>query len=514
MCGILFTNYSCNINEFSDALDLINHRGPNYSSYGQYKSYLLGHNRLKIIDLEDRSNQPFLASDGQTVIIFNGEIYNYKELAKQFNLTLKTTSDTEVLVELYLKLGKDMLQHLNGMFTFVIFNTATQEYFVARDRLGIKPLYYTQANNKVIFSSEISPILSLSRDDKVDEIGLRQYLKLRTFFRGHTIYKNITSFPAGSYMYNNTRSVQYWSLEKKDVEYDAEYLYNLIKSAVKYRMISDVPVGTYLSGGVDSSVISVLAQPKHTWTIGFKDNNEFEYSDLVAKMHNFDHHKILINDDEFIQIAGQMIYKKKDVLSVPNEVLLYKMTNIASKHNTVILSGEGADELFFGYDRIFKWSNENPLTIEGFDKLYSYGTHKDNEIIDYVLQPVMKYSNPSMKIATFFQLYHLHGLLKRLDSSTMLCSVEARVPFCDHRIVEYMYNMSTEIKMKDGIVKYPLKYLYKDILPHKIINRKKVGFPVNTSKIFSTANGMDAWLIFNLKTLFGDDIESYLRYNL
>ena len=197
-----------------------------------------------------------------------------------------------------------------------------------------------------------------------------------------------------------------------------------------------------------------------------------------------------------------MINKRKEPLSVPNEVLLYEMTKQVKIKNTVVLSGEGADELFFGYDRIFNWAQNNKWDLESFDSYYSYGSHKDDEIIEDVLSPFMNYGECIDIVAAFFQVAHLHGLLRRLDNATMLCSVEARVPFVDHRLVERMAGVPFTYRFKNGISKYPLKKLFKDHLPEEIINRKKVGFPVPISKIFNEKNQpMDQWLKFNLDTL-------------
>ena len=507
MCGILFSKNK-NSNNIFDALKLMNHRGPDNISYITLDDeYFLGHNRLSILDLEERSNQPFLASDNKTYVIFNGEIYNHKELKSQFNIKTKTESDTEILVELYLKIGKKCLDYFNGMFSFVIFNKETKDVFAARDRLGIKPLYFYNQNNNIIFSSEIATILKITGDLEFDPIAIRQYLKMRTFFRGHTMYEDIKMFPAGHF-YDNGKIIKYWNIENStNNNFDYDEFKHLIESAIDYRKIADVEMGSYLSGGLDSSIIASVAQKEHSWTIGFKDCNEFQYSRLVADKHKLNHHEILINECEFLDIAKFMVQKRMEPLSVPNEVLLYKMTKEASKFNKVILSGEGADELMYGYDRIFRWANDNEFNIDNFDKLYSYGSHKDTEIIDYILEPVSHIKTNILKIATFFQLHHLHGLLRRLDNSTMLCSVEARVPFVDHRLIEYMYYINFDTKMKNGIVKCLLKEIYKDILPNEVIERKKVGFPVPLKNIFkSKKNDMDFWLKFNLNNIPNFDV--------
>ena len=502
MCGILFAK-NIDKHKFKKALDKMNHRGPDDTGIKIFDNVIMGHKRLSILDLDKRSSQPFSSSDGKYEIIFNGEIYNFKELKEKFNIETKTTSDTEVLIELYIQLGKKMLDYLNGMFAFVIFNTKTKDIFIARDRLGIKPLYIYEKEDILICSSEIASILEiLDETPEYDLIGIRQYLKLRTFFRGHTLYKDIKMFPAGYFIKNGVKK-QYWNLEDfKSNSCEDNVVKELIDSAIEYRKIADVETGSYLSGGVDSSIIAAVANKEHTWTIGFEDFNEFEYAKIVADKYNFKHHEILISRDEYKDIAKSMIEKRREPLSVPNEVSIFKMTEAVAKYNTVVLSGEGADELFFGYDRIFRWANENEFNLAEFDKMYSYGSHKDDEILEYVLEPVSHIKDNLLKISTFFQLYHLHGLLRRVDNSTMLCSVEARVPFVDHRVIEYMYGVNCDYKMKNGIVKEPLKRLYKEDLPIEVIDRKKVGFPVPVEDIFKNENsGIDGWLHFNMEVL-------------
>ena len=516
MCGILYAE-NCEREAFEKSLDLMDHRGPDDFGVICFEGRILGQKRLAIVDLNRRSSQPFLASDGKTFIIFNGEIYNYLELKEQFSIHTHTASDTEVLVELFLKLGPNCLQHLNGMFSFLIYNSDTRETFIARDRLGIKPLYWYEQDGKRIFSSEIASVLALlDREPKIDLIGVRQYLKLRTFFREHTLYEGIRMFPAGHYLHNG-RLIKYWDLtEAENHDADDETLAALIERAVAYRKLADVETGSYLSGGLDSSIIAAVANKEHTWTVGFSDCNEFEYARMVADAYGFRHHEVLVTRETYRDVARSMIEKRREPLSVPNEVLLFQMTRAVKEHNTVVLSGEGADELFLGYDRIFRWANEAPFSLSDFDALYSYGSHRDDEILEYVLEPVDDIDDNSLKIKTFFQLYHLHGLLRRLDNSTMLCSVEARVPFVDHTLVEYLYRVPFRYKMQDGIVKAPLKRLFGHRLPKAVVDRKKIGFPVPVDDIFqdNKASGMDGWLNFNLETLLGSrwlDVKEQLK---
>ena len=508
MCGILFTNNpNVKKGDFINALNLMEHRGPDVSGcYSSFGNIQLGHNRLSIIDLDNRSNQPFNSADKRYSIIFNGEIYNFRELAEKYNIRQKTSGDTEVLIELFAQRGPRMLDELNGMFALCIVDAKTRDIFIARDRLGIKPLYIINKTEGLTVASEIAPLLKLSDKTEFDEIGLRQYRKLRTFFNGRTAFKGISMFPAGHYMLGG-KTVRYWRLSEGEQRPPSdEELQWLIKSAVEYRCISDVEVGSYLSGGLDSTIIAALAKKPHTWTVGFPDKNEFKWARKAAEYLKTSHYEIKLHKEEFIELARFMFEKRNEPLSVPNEVLLYKMTKAVKKKNTVILSGEGADELFFGYHRIFQWAFRNKWDIKEFDTRYSYGSNDDLEIIEDVIAPFKSYGSCVNIVAAFFQTAHLHGLLRRLDNSTMICSVEARVPFVDHRLVERMAGVPFEYRMEKGIVKAPLKRIFRDVVPDEIINREKVGFPVPPGYMGfdispSAKMPMDRWLEFNLKQL-------------
>jgi asparagine synthase (glutamine-hydrolysing) len=508
MCGILFTNrHGCSRELFLEALDLMKHRGPDASGcYWEGKELKLGHNRLKILDLDNRSNQPFFSHDNRYVIIYNGEIYNFHELARKNEIKMRTTCDTELLLELFIKLGPKMLNQLNGMFAFVIVDTKKGDVFICRDRLGIKPLYYSQDGKLITVSSEVASLLKIVGESDFDEIALRQYRKLRSFFGGRTIYSNIKMLPAGHYMLNG-KLKKYWTLPEgpQDIPTEEEIKY-LLQSAVDYRCISDVPVGSYLSGGLDSTIVAGLASKPYTWTVGFPNENEFEWGRMAAKHFDSIHTEVIVQKEEFLDVAAEMIKQRKEPLSVPNEVLLFKMTKEVKKKNTVVLSGEGADELFFGYDRIFRWAASSEWDIEQFSQRYCYGSNEDIEIVEDVLASFMHIKSTLDRVAAFFQTAHLHGLLRRLDNSTMLCSVEARVPFVDHRLVERMAGVPFDYRMKDGQIKYPLKSAFTYLVPNEIVNRKKIGFPVPLDDIFRTYSikgqtPMDKWLEFNLQVL-------------
>ena len=505
MCGILFcSDPDVSQGAFGDALELLNHRGPDATGYAKVGDCQLGHKRLKILDLDDRSNQPFYSHDGRFVMVFNGEIYNYRDLAREYRIERRTTSDTEVLLELFARFGQECVGWLRGMFAFVILDATTHDVFVARDRLGVKPLFMHREGESLTIASEIAPILQMTGPRPFDEMGIRQYLKLRTFFNGRTAYEGVEMFPAGHYMAAN-RLRRYWSLPTgEQAPPSDEELRGLVQEAVDERLTADVPVGSYLSGGLDSTIVAGLANRPHTWTVGFPELNEFEWARIAAGHINSLHHEVILERDEFPSLARDMIRQRREPLSVPNEVLLYRMTSQVKKENTVILSGEGADELFFGYDRIFRWAAAADRWNQSeFDRLYSYGTHEDPEIVADAVGPFLSLRRPLDIVAHFFQVAHLHGLLRRLDYATMLCGVEARVPFVDHHpLVERMAGVPFDYRMHDGVVKAPLKRTFAYLVPRPILERRKVGFPVPLDLIdFGVSPDkppMDRWLDFNL----------------
>jgi len=506
MCGLLFSNNTTvSAADFLAALDMMSHRGPDAQGSVEMPGCRLGHRRLAVIDADSRSDQPFWSRDRRHVVVFNGEIYNYRDLAARHAIPLRTSGDTEVLLELFVRHGPQCLSWLEGMFAFVIVDAATGEWFAARDRLGVKPLYICRSGHAVTIASEIAPILRLTGISRFDEIGVRQYRKLRTFFNGRTAYAGVEMFPAGHYMQAG-KLVEYWRLPELSQEPPCdEELRQLVVDSVSTHLVADVPVGSYLSGGLDSTIIAALAQRPHTWTVGFPELNEFEWARQAARAIHSIHHEVLITADEFVAIARKMIRQRREPLSVPNEVLLFRMTSEVRKYNTVILSGEGADELFFGYDRVFRWAAQaETWDVDQFIRLYAYGSHDDREIVEDALAPFVHRRDPLDIVASFFQVAHLHGLLRRLDNATMACSVEARVPFVDYSpLIERMAGVSFAYRMHGGVVKAPLKRVFRDIVPASIIQREKVGFPVPLEALplgpaVRGKTAMDRWLEFNL----------------
>lgn len=508
MCGILYTTLpDVTPERFRAALDTMRHRGPDAAGcVAQHGRTLLGHNRLSIVDLNPRSNQPFYSRDGRHVIVFNGEIYNFRDLARAHGIELRTACDTELLLELYLRHGPKMLAWLYGMFAFVIHDTWTGEAFIARDRLGVKPLYVHESPRGLIVASELSAVASLLPHLSVDEFALRQYRALRGFFNGRTVYREISQFPAGHFSWAGELH-RYWALpEGEQLPPSDEELFDLVHSAVDYRCLADVPVGSYLSGGLDSSIVASLAVRTHTWVVGLAEDNEFAWAEMVARQLGTSHHAVTVSPEQFLESARHMIAVRREPLAVPNEVLLYEMTRAVKRENTVVLSGEGADELFAGYDRIFRWSGDAPTwDLREFAARYCYGSQPDLDVVEDAVAPFVSRGSTYAVVSGFFQIAHLHGLLRRLDNSTMLCSVEGRVPFVDHRLVERLAGVPLAYKLANGVVKAPLKRVFGPLLPTEIVQRRKVGFPVGLDHVLPPgipgANAMDRWFNFNLAEL-------------
>ena len=575
MCGILgqvdyLSTSAWNESKFTKALSLQKHRGPDDSGVVVGEDFIFGHRRLSIIDLDSHAKQPMTSSDGEVILVFNGEIYNYQELRKDLvkkGYSFSTKSDTEVLLYSYYEYGIECIQNFIGMFAFAIFDNRTQKTFIVRDRLGVKPLYYCKIKDTITFSSEIKSILELADLDVALNIkAVSSYLSFRYPILDDTFFESIYSLPPAHYIELTQDSFlikEYWSLvdrfkeqkEDKGEEFYLNKLQYLLESSVKYRMISDVPFGAFLSGGVDSSIVtSIMANeskdPVNTFTIGFDEPefNEFSYADIIAKKYNTNHHKIVINSADYFNNLNQLIKYKDAPLSVPNEVPLYIMSKELKKYITVVLSGEGADEIFAGYGRIFR-SPHDLYRIQNIDSLDLSSEEKDKLCINFIKKYIVDsfesdvdhfhtvYSyisfpekkellNPLIplddiendfldkfiylfneikdetyynKMMYVFEKIHLVGLLHRLDTSTMAASIEARVPFVDHRLVEFAFSipfkykikwckdggkyksrvlMSNEISERYDIPKYILKKAYENELPKDILYRKKAGFPV------------------------------------
>jgi asparagine synthase (glutamine-hydrolysing) len=581
MCGIAgIVNYENNMPVDKNTLvkmnNVMQHRGPDGEGIYIDKNVGLTHRRLSIIDLDKRSLQPMIDLDENIWVTFNGEIYDYIELRNELRgkgYIFRTNSDTEVIINAYKEYGPQMVNKFNGMFAFALYDKKEKTLFIYRDRFGVKPLYYTMQNGQLIFGSEIKALLQVNNiKTGIEEDGISSYLCYRYVIGSKTLFKNIYQLEPGCFLSIHGSSInktRYWSLpiigekEDKGEQYYIDGIIELFYQAVRYRMRCDVPFGAYLSGGLDSSLIVAVmaelsAKPVNTYTIGFTEEgyNEFNYARLIADMYKTNHREIVLNVENYFDLMPKVIRYKDLPLAVPNEVPLYEMSRILKNDITVVLSGEGSDELFGGYGRIFRspfdyermeFTKDNKL-LEGydinslsnnFDKkykgkrfqsqlehfLYCYNylsledikgilTHdiyekiiESNYTIHYFENIFNTVKNLNMydKYLWIFENMHLLGLLMRVDATTMATAVEARVPFVDFKLVEFVNSMpfkykikwrskqheyiasmlnSDEISEKFDIPKYILKEAFKDKLPQQIIERKKVGFPVPVHKWF------------------------------
>ncbi|WP_044935246.1 asparagine synthase (glutamine-hydrolyzing) [Pseudobutyrivibrio sp. LB2011] len=543
MCGIngiISTKKLCDMQlRLGRMNESIKHRGPDAQGIKILGNEIgFGHTRLSIIDLDARSNQPMVSAKGN-MLIFNGEIYNFKEIKKHISdYKFLTESDTEVLLAGIETRGIDwLLDNINGMFSFAYYDNDNNEIIIVRDRLGIKPCYYYVSNDSFIFSSEIKGILNSGLvSANFYESAIDEYLANRYVRAPFTFFKNIYQLEPGSLIRVSvsdnkimTEKSKYWELPEDfnmDNEYDEEKICEEFEKkvieSIKKRMVADVTVGTYLSGGIDSSLISAIASINtdrqiNTYTIGFDDLNEYQYADIVAKKYLTNHHEIKMSEGDYWDALTEVIGYKDSPLGVPNEIPLAKMSKVLCKDITVVLSGEGADELMGGYGRIFRsafdYSNIKKFQQNSF---YQYFIGK----YEYVPRRIRnKYLNISCDLRNywdeivehefcehgneenvfrFFHEYHVKGLLQRVDTTTMLASVEARVPFLDHELIEFCYKKvpyELKLKWKEGAEKqikdtsdiyseildtpkYLLKKVARKYLPDEIIDRKKVGFPV------------------------------------
>lgn len=513
------------------------HRGPD--SEGVFidmeHGVALGHRRLSIIDVAERSIQPMISNSERWVITYNGEIYNYLDLKCKTSYPYKTNSDTEVILANIECYGvKDFLEKSNGMFAFAVYDKLKKELFLCRDRMGIKPLYYYLDENQMVFSSEVKGILHSGLVEAVlDEDSIDDYLGYRYVREPYTFFKNIYQVPAGSFiridMDFKLEVNYYWKIPTAfnlDQNYNekkikCDFLERLEKATVK-RMVSDVSLGTYLSGGVDSGILTAIVsnnmkEQLHTFTAGFQELNEFEYSDLVSEQYCTRNHKTTISAEEYFQNMQDLILYKDAPLGVPNEIALALMSKELKKYITVVISGEGADELLGGYGKIYRspfeyLGHEEEMDFyDFFIKKYEYVPRKMRDTFldvsikrrkefDLMIKQSFCGKRNEQNVFMFFHKYHIKGLLQRLDTTTMLASVEARVPYLDHELIKYSYEeVPYELKLRwkneeamsnaRGMTadlfseiydtpKYLLKEVARDFIPQKVIERRKMGFPV------------------------------------
>lgn len=557
MCGICGKlNFDIN-NEVNKGLikkmcDTLAHRGPDDEGYYINKNIGLGMRRLSIIDL-NTGHQPISNENQKIWIVFNGEIYNYRELKQDLikkGHQFKTGSDTEAIIHLYEEYDIDCLKLLRGMFAFAIWDEVKSRLFLARDRVGKKPLIYTAANNNIIFASELKAIIQDNSVKKeIDFDALDQYMSFQFVPAPYTIFKGINKLPPASYLLcekGNITVKRYWELDfnSKIIMSEDEYAEGILREledAVKLRMISDVPIGALLSGGIDSSaVVAIMARlsdkPIKTFSIGFEEEeySEIKYARIVAEQFKTEHHEFIVKPN-IIEILPELSWFYDEPFADKSAVPSYYVAKEAGRHLKVVLNGDGGDEAFAGYGRYdfrnniasllpsslkvqlmrqtiknyFKVSDKSKLLSKMIKKIalnqfpvsrsiifpeffsgrekYNLYTQNARETlnntisnkIDELLNGVEDIKEPIDAMINIDFNHYLSGdLLLKMDIASMANSLEARSPFLDHKLLEFSMNIPCSFKIKNGARKYILKRALSDILPDGILNRNKMGFSI------------------------------------
>jgi len=549
ICGSCSTDQGTRLSEQAvrKMADSLAHRGPDGDGFFVDNNVVLGHRRLSIIDLKT-GDQPMFSQNGSTALIFNGEIYNYKEIRAQLlerGHTLVTESDTEVLIHLYKEKGPDMVDELNGMFAFAIWDSARKILFAARDRMGEKPFFYqVESDGTLNFASELKALLKpLARKPDISIPALNDYLSYGYVPAPATIFSGIFKLPAAHRLIwknGNTTVERYWSPTDSQedstiTEADAlPQLADLLEDSIRLRLRSDVPVGAFLSGGVDSSLIvgiasQILDAPLQTFVVGFEDDkfDESKYAARVGEIFGTDHQKLMVHDMS-LSILPQLVSQFDEPFADPSSLPTYYVTRAAGQRLKVCLSGDGADELFGGYTRYFSSSlesaarflpesirrqvfgglartlpNSTPgvgmldrLSRNGADhyqqkvglfgiderrKLFKPDAFHQNLASGNILTEFFedgRYSDQLARLRADQETYLPEDILVKVDRNAMLHSLEIRVPFIDHRIVDFANQLPMSLKAGSGVGKYLLKKLLGQMLPADLINRPKHGFSV------------------------------------
>lgn len=543
MCGFVgFTHTNdlrANMN-IKQMMDAIVHRGPDAMGYYVDQAIAFGFRRLSIIDCSDDGNQPFITEDKQCVLVFNGEIYNYKVLRKELveaGYVFQSNTDSEVVLHGYCHMGMAILERLRGMFAFSIYDKKKQTLYLARDHFGIKPLYYSKhtTSGALIFGSEIKGLLKHNDFKKVfNDNALKPYLMFQYSALNETFFKGVFKVEPGTYLeycQGDIKHHTYFSLNKdtlKSEKYD-EQIHDVLSESVALHQQSDVKVGAFLSGGIDSSYIVALLKPDKTFSVGFKSEEAmFDETDLAAELSerlNIEHHKKIISSEAFFKSIPEIQFHMDEPHANLSSVPLYFLSELAKEHVTVVLSGEGADELFAGYDwykksKYLTLYEKVPYKIR---KLIADGIgNGDSRVKNFIKKAAVPVEKSFIGQAKVFSVEDLKKLLKpkyqlgpcsqmvtqshyeevkdrddlekmqyldmkqwlpgdilqKADKMSMAHSLELRVPYLDKRVYEVASKIPFKERLNNLETKIPLRQASKKVLPEEWVNRKKVGFPV------------------------------------
>ncbi|MBS1595906.1 MAG: asparagine synthase (glutamine-hydrolyzing) [Bacteroidetes bacterium] len=550
MCGIagfFSTHRLWSEADLRSMTDCLSHRGPDADGFYLDREHGLGlgHRRLSILDLSTAANQPMPSHDGRYQICFNGEVYNFREIADQLGIHTHTTSDTEVILEAFARLGTDFVHLLNGMFAIAIYDTQEHTLYVFRDRLGVKPVIYYWHDGNFAFASEIKALLRLSQisqHKKIDKQSVYNFLYAGYIPGPHTIYQSISRLPSGSYAVIRDGQLDiksYWQPESKiattvlsDFQTAKSSLKELLGSAVRYRMISDVPFGVFLSGGIDSSTVAAIAQDVSdetikTFSIGVKDDkmDESAYARRVSEHLGTEHYEFIVSEKESLELVDRILTAYDEPYADSSAIPTMLVSRLARQHVTMTLSGDGGDELFMGYGAhawaerldtpfvkplrqpirtalsllsnrykraagIFDYDDERHLKSHIFSQeQYLFSERELHRLMQpaYIYPLIFneEYSGLARPLsakeqqALFDIKYYLKDdLLVKVDVASMQFSLEARTPFLDYRVVEFALNLNEQLKVKNGISKHLLKEVLYDYVPRQYFARPKKGFSI------------------------------------
>lgn len=550
MCGITgFISPELNQTHLQSITRELQHRGPDaegfFFSKTKDRNIGLGHRRLSILDLSEAANQPFRSRDGRYTMVFNGEVYNFKEVAGKYKIETRTSSDSEVIIEAFSQSGVQCLNDFNGMFAIAIWDNVEERLFLVRDRFGVKPLVYYKSGKHFAFASELKAILKLPVKKEINQAALQDYFFSEYIPGDHCILKNFFKLPQGHYMvwqdgeisvkpyYLFTEKIQSRPLPGGNENAILDEFEALLASSVKYRQISDVPIGAFLSGGTDSSLICALFQkqnerPVNTFTIGFdvKGFDESAYASAVAKELKTNHKETHLSDRSSMAIVDKIVDYYDEPFAVPSAIPSYLVCSIARQNVTVAMSGDGGDELFMGYgyyplykkikrlyrfdgkigrriiktlfsnmgpryeraSRLFGLPSDNLMAHLWSEQQYMYSEKEIKNLLgtgqvdlsavkawDKIDQmPLSDYE----KISLFdIDQYLAHDLLYKMDIASMASSLEVRNPYLDYRVMEFAYNLPEHYKVRNGTTKYLMKKLLERYLPKEQVYRRKWGFP-------------------------------------
>ena len=558
MCGIVGV-YNFNKELVSEvalynANECLIHRGPDAGNIFNHKNVGLAHRRLSIIDLSDNGSQPMSSTDGRYTIVFNGEIYNFKELRKQlveeFGIVFTSKSDTEVVLSAFIVWKEDSFRRLNGMFALAIFDQLENKIILARDRYGIKPLYYTNYDNTFVFASEIAALKSYLGEAfkyNINQQALVEYAWFGNPLGENTFFESVSEVLPGrvfTLTQNGLEITRFWepSHIKDNLQFSEEDVIkrvrNLMEESVKRHLISDVPVGIFLSGGIDSSVITALSSEFYsgkikTYSVGFdfdKGINELPKAKKLAERFGTDHHEVYVEAKSLPDVIERLVDAHGEPFADAADIPLYLLTNQVKRDVKVVLQGDGGDEIFGGYSRYFTLTKldyfkpwkltsrlpwqllNNTSVLQKVRFLDAITTDKEADMLALLLTmesrrqlPTKMFSpilNDSLKNLNPFKRYHelndefknkdliqrLFNIdlscilpdtfLEKVDKSTMANGVEIRVPFLDNNLVEFALTIPSSLKVKNGVKKYLLKKAFDDLIPHDILYGPKTGFGV------------------------------------